>query len=134
MRIAGWHVGAVLVGGLRNEQLRAHAHMKMREVAHFLKRLDEPESMEPNGRTILENALITVSTESGDGRHDDVRRELSGVFHAISGANGRFKTGQFLEVGAEGLDVYNTMLAALGASRRLGPTDRPMNPVDAIRA
>jgi len=51
-----------------NEQLRAHAHMKMR------------------------------STESGDGRHSDVKRELSGVFHAISSANGRFKTGQLESV------------------------------------
>jgi hypothetical protein len=117
----------------KNEQLRAHAHMKMREVAYFLKRLDGPEATEANGRTILENALITVSTESGDGRHNDPKRELSGVFHAITGANGRFKTGRFMDVGAEGLDVYNTMLDAMGVSDRLGPADRPMNTVDAIR-
>ncbi|HCR30781.1 MAG TPA: hypothetical protein DIV79_12265, partial [Opitutae bacterium] len=76
-----------------NEALRAHAHMKMREVAYFLKRLDDENSMEANGKSILENSLFTVSTESGDGRHSDVKRELSGVFHAITGANGRFKTG-----------------------------------------
>ena len=79
--------------------------MKMREVAYFLHRLSDSESMEANGRTILENSLITISTESGDGRHNDVKRELSGVFHAITGANGRFKTGQILDVGAEGVDV-----------------------------
>jgi hypothetical protein len=118
----------------KNEQLRAHAHMKLREVAYFLKLLDGPESQEANGRTILENALLTISTESGDGRHNDVKRELSGVFHAITGANGRFKTGQILDVGAEGLDVYNGMLAAMGAKERLGPSDRPVNPVDKIRA
>ncbi|MCZ6795207.1 MAG: DUF1552 domain-containing protein [Planctomycetota bacterium] len=118
----------------KNEQLRAHAHMKMREVAYFLKRLDGPESMEPNGKTILENSLITISTESGDGRHNNVKRELSGVFHAITSANGRFKSGQILDVGAEGLDVYNTILDAMGASRRLGPSDREEQPVDAIRA
>ena len=116
----------------KNEQLRAHAHMKMREVAYFLKRLDE--SKEANGRTPLENSLITISTESGDGRHDDVKRELSSVFHAITGANGRFKTGQFLDVGAEALDVYNSMLAAMGVSRRLGPSGREGRTVDAIRA
>ncbi|MGH7200484.1 MAG: DUF1552 domain-containing protein, partial [Planctomycetaceae bacterium] len=71
---------------------------------------------------------------SGDGRHNNVKRELSGVFHAITGANGRFKTGQILDIGAEGLDVYNSMLAAMGASRRLGPAGRDMTPVDAIRA
>ena len=116
-----------------NEQLRAHAHMKMREVAYFLQRLNDSESIEPNGRTILENSMITISTESGDGRHNDVKRELSGVFHAVTGANGRFKTGQILDVRAEGIDVYNTMLAALGANRRLGPAQRQMRSIDAIR-
>ena len=118
----------------KNTQLRAHAHMKMREIAYFLKRLDGPESKEANGKTILENSLITISTESGDGRHNNVKRELSGVFHAITSANGRFKTGEIMDVGAEGLDVYNTMLEAMGASRKLGPSERDRNPVDAIRA
>lgn len=117
----------------KNEQLRAHAHMKMREVAYFLKLLDGPDFVEANDKTVLENSLITISTESGDGRHNDVKRELSGVFHAITGANGRFKTGQILDVGKEGLDVYNTMLDALGASYRLGPSDREPTPVDGIR-
>jgi hypothetical protein len=118
----------------RNEQLRAHAHMKMREVAYFLKLLDGPDAIEANGRTILENSMITISTESGDGRHNDPKRELSGVFHAITGANGRFKTGQFLEVDAEGLDLYNSMLAAMGVNRRMGPTARELNALDDIRA
>lgn len=116
----------------KNEQLRAHAHMKMREVAYFLDKLNNAESMEANGKSILENSLITVSTESGDGRHNDVKRELSGVFHAITGANRRFKTGQIMDVRAEGLDVYNTMLAAMGATGRLGPSNREMNTIETI--
>ncbi|MEQ8787353.1 MAG: DUF1552 domain-containing protein [Pirellulaceae bacterium] len=118
----------------QNEQLRAHAHMKLREVAYFLHLLDGADALEANGRTILENSLITISTESGDGRHNDVRRELSGVFHAISGAGGRFQTGRIVDVNAEGLDVYNTMLAAMDVSQRLGPAKRKMTAVDAIRA
>ena len=118
----------------KNEELRAHAHMKMREIAYFLGRLAAPESVEANGKTILENSLITISTESGDGRHDNVKRELSGVFHAISGAGGRFKTGQILDVGAEGVDVYNTMLEAMGSGGRLGPKNREARRIDAIRA
>ena len=118
-----------------NRQLRAHAHMKMNEVAYFLDRLaNDKESIEGNGRSILENSLITVSTESGDGRHSDVKRELSGVFHAITGANGRFKTGQILDVKAEGVDVYNTMLDAVGVDARLGPDDRKGKAIDGIRA
>ena len=118
----------------KNEQLRWHAHMMLGEVAHFLQRLDSPECQEANGKTILENSLITISTESGDGRHNDVKRELSGVFHAISGANGRFKTGQIMDVGAEALDLYNTMVDTLGVSQRLGPQNRKMTTVDKIRA
>ena len=108
--------------------------MKMREVAYFLKRLDEDECREANGRTILENSMITISTESGDGRHNDSKRELSGVFHAITSANGRFKTGEIMDVGKEGIDVYNTMLAAMNVKKRLGPEKREANAVDGIRA
>jgi hypothetical protein len=118
----------------KNEALRAHAHMKMREVAYFLQRLDGSDCVEANGKTILENSLITISTESGDGRHNDVKRELSGIFHAITGAGGRFKTGQILDVGAEGIDVYNTLLDGMGVSHKLGPSNRERNPVDVIRA
>ena len=117
-----------------NEALRAHAHMKMRELAYFLKALDNQDSLEANGRTILDNSLITISTESGDGRHNDVKRELSGVFHCITGANGRFKTGQIMDVGAEGVDVYNTMLTAFDAKHKLGPSERDFSSVDRIRA
>lgn len=117
----------------KNEQLRAHAHMKMNEVAYFLKRLDGPDSVEANGRTLLENSLITISTESGDGRHNDVKRELSGIFHAVTGAGGRIKTGEIMDVNSEGIDVYNTVLAALDVADRLGPETREMNAVDSIR-
>lgn len=118
----------------KNEQLRAHVHMKMREVAYFLHRLNEADAREANGRTIMENSMITISTESGDGRHADVKRELSGVFHAITGANNRFKTGQILDLGTEGIDVYNTMLEAMGAKQKLGPEKRGWKAVDQIRA
>ncbi|MEM9158609.1 MAG: DUF1552 domain-containing protein [Verrucomicrobiota bacterium] len=117
-----------------NEALRAHAHMKMREVAYFLKRLDGADAMEGNGKSILENSLFTISTESGDGRHSDVKRELSGVFHAISGANGRFKTGNIMDVDAEGIDVYNTILDGMDVGVRMGPKDREGRSVDRIRA
>ncbi len=116
-----------------NEQLRMHAHMKLREVAWFLSRLDGDDAREANGRTILENSLITISTESGDGRHNDVKRELSGVFHAITGAGGRFRTGRIIDVNAEGLDLYNTMLTAMDVRTRIGPAKRDFTAVDSIR-
>lgn len=115
-----------------NLQLRAHAHMKLAQVAYFLTKLDQV--VDPNGRSVLENSCITVSTESGDGRHNDVKRELSGVFHAISSAGGRFKTGQQVSVNAEGLDVYNTMLTHLGCDAKLGPKKRKTQAIDSIVA
>ncbi len=117
-----------------NEALKAHAHLKMRELAYFMTQLAGEEAREANGKTVLENALITISTESGDGRHNDVKRELSGVFHAITGAGGRFKTGGVVDVGAEGLDVYNTLLAGMGVARRLGPAKRDGRAIDGLRA
>ena len=116
----------------RNPQLRAHAHMHLREVAYFLSRLDAVQ--DSNGQSALRNSMVTISTESGDGRHSDVKRELSGVFHAISSAGGRFKTGQILDLGGEALDLYNTMLEAMGTTDRLGPADREARPADVIRA
>ncbi|MGB1924881.1 MAG: DUF1552 domain-containing protein [Rubripirellula sp.] len=117
-----------------NEALRAHAHLKMRELAYFLKALDGKDAVDANGKTILENSLITISTESGDGRHNDVQRELSGVFHAITGAKGRFRTGEIQDVRAEGLDVYNTMTSALGARYRMGPSERTPRVIDSLLA
>jgi hypothetical protein len=59
---------------------------------------------------------------------------LSGIFHAVTSANGRFKTGQTLDVGAEGIDLYNTILAAFNVHRKLGPADREARRVEAILA
>jgi hypothetical protein len=104
--------------------------MKMNEIAYFMSRLDKVK--EPNGKSLLENSLLTISTESGDGRHNNVKRELSGVFHAVTGANGTFKTGQIMDVKAQGLDLYNTMVGAMGADPRLGPKDHDHSSIEQI--
>jgi hypothetical protein len=114
-----------------NSPLRAHIHLMMRELAYFLSQLADPAYSDENGLTILENSMVTISTESGDGRHNDVPRELSGVFHAISGANERFRTGAVIDLGdVEGKDVYNTMLEAMGVGERVGGDG--FNRIDAI--
>lgn len=103
-----------------NRQLRAHLHLMMNQIAHLMKLLDAPDAVEENGKTILENSMVIVSTESGDGRHNDSTRELTGVLHIISGGNGRFKTGQIIDVNNHGIHLYNTMLAAFGVGRSMG--------------
>ena len=118
-----------------NVQLRAHIHLMMNEIAYVLKGLDNPEYADGNGRTILENALVSISTESGDGRHNDVERELSGIFHAFSPAGGRLKSGEIIDANAEGLDVYNTIVQqAYGLDYKMGPAERPVSAVDSILA
>ena len=104
----------------------------MREGGYFLRLLDQ--QIDTNGQSVLENSMITISTESGDGRHNDSKRELSGVFHAITSANGRFKTGQILDLNVEALDLYNTMISANGSDVRLGPVDRQSRHISAILA
>ena len=38
--------------------------------------------------------------------------------------NGRFQTAEIMNVKAEGLDIYNTMLTAMNAQLHLGPNKR----------
>lgn len=119
--------------GGQNTQLRAHVHLMMREITYFLKKLDDPAHADENGKTILENALVSISTESGDGRHNDPARELTGIFHAFTGANGRLRTGEIVDGQAEGLDLYNTIVQqAFGLDYKMGPADRPIEPVDVV--
>ncbi|HCP84567.1 MAG TPA: hypothetical protein DIT88_09180 [Planctomycetaceae bacterium] len=54
------------------------------------------------------------------------------VFHSVTGANGRLKTGQILDLRAEGLDVYNTLLSQFDVQQRLGPADRNSTIIDQI--
>jgi len=116
-----------------NVEQRAHLHLMMAELAYFMRQLDGPDAIEANGQSILENSLVSISTESGDGRHNDVQRELSGIFHAFSGANERLRTGAVVDANAEGLDVYNTILSdGYGIDAKMGPSDRPVETVDVI--
>ncbi|MEO1172872.1 MAG: DUF1552 domain-containing protein, partial [Myxococcota bacterium] len=113
-----------------NTELRAHVHFTLNEVAYLLQQLDDDTQRDANGKTVLENALVLVSTESGDGRHGNVTRELSGIFHAISSACGAVKTGGIIDADAEGLDVYNTVLTAMGVTQKLGPGGRAIETVE----
>jgi len=103
-----------------NRPLRAHLSLMMREIGYLMGLLDAPDAIEENGKSILENAMVIVSTESGDGRHNDSTRELSGVLHLISGAAGRFKTGEIIDVNEHGINLYNTILAGHGFPRSMG--------------
>ena len=121
--------------GAANEQMRAHIHMTMNEITYVLKALDNPAYADSNGGTILENSLVSISTESGDGRHNDVNRELSGIFHAFSSGCGRLATGSIIDADAEGIDVYNTIVReAYNLDYKIGPAERAVQTVAGVLA
>ena len=47
--------------------------------------------------------------------------------------NGRFQTTEIMDVKAEGLDIYNTMLTAMNAQLHLGPNKRKHQSIGKIR-
>lgn len=130
-----WH--AYGMSGDRGDRVRAaaraHAHFMLGQCAYFAQALDDPEYPDANGRTIFENAMVTIATEAGSGNHnrstaDDV--ELANVFHAISPAGGKFRTGH-LDLGrTDAVALYNTMLEAHRVGELLGDGRAG---VDAIR-
>ncbi len=67
------------------------------------------------------------------GRHKDVKREVSAMFHALTSANGRFNTGEILDVKVEGLDVYDTIGSGMSVTDRLGSKNRKATSIDKIR-
>ena len=113
------HSGGISSTRRDSQALRAHAHMKMRELAYFLKQLDAAENVEAGSEAILENMLPPSRNRETDAT--TTSNGSFGVFHAVTGANGRFKTGQIADLKAEGLDVYNTLLSGMGVEARLGP-------------
>jgi len=93
------------------DRCREHLHLTMSQVRYFLEQLD---GVVEAGQSVLDTALLTIATESGQGRHYD--GELRDVLHVIGSGGGRFNVGQgeFLDVAVDAIDLYNTMLAAYG--------------------
>ncbi|MEM6957741.1 MAG: DUF1552 domain-containing protein [Myxococcota bacterium] len=120
-----WHAyGMGGSGGERvREAARAHAHFMVRQCAYFAEALDSADYADGNGKSIFENAMVTFATESGSGNHNRSRAdeiELANVFHAISPAGDRFRTGE-IDLGTrDALHLYNTMLQAHGVETLLG--------------
>ncbi len=99
-------------------QARHHLHMYMDNVSYLLTALDNAEYPDENGGTILDNAMVMISTELSDpGPHS-----VTDVFHAYSSANGRFRIGegQISPGDQPSVHFYNTVLEAYGIDYRLG--------------
>lgn len=100
------------------DRCRPHLHLVFAQIAYLLEQLDQIEEGE---QRVLDTALLTIATESGQGRH--VNGELRDVLHIFGSAGGRVRvgSGDFLDVTTSGVELYNTLLAAHGvpAAQRL---------------
>ncbi|MEO0592064.1 MAG: DUF1552 domain-containing protein [Myxococcota bacterium] len=96
----------------RNEEwMHRHLHFVMSEVVHFFTLLDDPEFADENGQTIFENMLLVMTTELGDHSGHGVKD----VFHAVSGANGRIKTGEIMDLDdRRAAELYRACLSSYG--------------------
>ncbi|MCH9686879.1 MAG: DUF1552 domain-containing protein [Deltaproteobacteria bacterium] len=108
-----WH--AYTPGNAHPEMLW-HTHFFLTQLVYFMQLLDDPEYADANDKTILDNALITIGTELGDGNPHN----LESVFHAVSGANGRIRTGEIFDFDASCTELYTTLLAAMDIDQTLG--------------
>lgn len=108
-----WHT---FNAGADNTQMRWHIHFLLTQLVYFLQQLDDPDYADENGQTILDNALITMGTELGNGNPHD----LESVFHVVSGVNGRIRTGEIFDLDVSCTDLYTTLLAAMDIDRVLG--------------
>ena len=101
-----WHAG-------NRKDARLCQHFFQSNIAYFLGLLDDPEMLEANGKTVLDNSLIVVGTEVG-WNHD-----LKPVFHGVAGGQGHFRPG-FHNQEVSCVDVYNTLLNAFGIDAKIG--------------
>jgi len=90
-----------------------YQHYCMSGVALALAAFDDPLFVEANGKTVLDNTLVVIGTEYG------LDHGLSGVFHAVAGGHGHFKSGFFPEP-ANVIDFYDTLLLPYGIQSGIG--------------
>lgn len=110
----------------RWNDVRWHSHWFQSNIAAALDLLDDADFPDENGKTILDNALIVLGTETGT-NHD-----MDGVFHAVSAAGGRLKVGGFVDDDVRAVEIYNTCLQALGIDRFMGSAAHYRGPVSAL--
>ncbi|MEN9580189.1 MAG: hypothetical protein RJA70_3198 [Pseudomonadota bacterium] len=85
--------------------VRIYMHYVLSQLAYVVDQMDAV--IEPNGKTLLDNTLVTVSTEYGHSH------ESTGIFGAVIGGNGKFKPGQY-DAALTQADVIASILKAYG--------------------
>ncbi len=102
----------------RWDKCRLHAHYCQVAMANALLALDDPNYLEANGKTVLDNTLVVIGTDYGGGGVT-TGHIPEGVFHAIAGGNGHFRPG-FYDNAYNIVDLYDTVLKPYGLVSNMG--------------
>ncbi len=105
------------------QKVRLHQHFSQVNLAHALMSFDDPNYLEANGKTVLDNTLVIVGTDYGGGGNT-TGHIPQGVFHAIAGGNGHFRAGFNDEV-YNIIDLYETALKPYGLETGMGSGNHP---------
>jgi len=103
---ANYHAG--LAG---NPLSVGHNFFVHKNVAAALAKLDSKDFLAPNGKTFLESTMVLVGSEVGN-NHD-----VSRMFHAIAGGNGRFKMGLYSNDRIKAIELYNALGKSYGMAK-----------------
>ncbi len=107
----------------RWDKCRLHAHYCQTSLASALLSFDDPNYLESNGKTLLDNTLVIVGTDYGGGG-TSTGHIPEGVFHAVAGGNGHFRPGFYDKV-YNVVDLYDTILKPYQLSSGMGSGRHP---------
>ncbi len=102
----------------RWDKCRLHAHYCQKALASALLSMDDPNYLEANGKTVLDNTLVVIGTDYGGGG-TSTGHIPSGLFHGVAGGNGHFRPG-FNDAVYNIIDLYETILMPYGISTGMG--------------
>ncbi len=105
------------------EKARLTQHLAQANIAYALSALDDPNYLEANGKTVLDNTLVVVGTDYGGGGNS-TGHIPEGVFHAVAGGNGHFRPGFYDRV-YNIIDLYETVLRPYGIESGMGAGNHP---------
>ncbi|HEX5098487.1 MAG TPA: DUF1552 domain-containing protein [Polyangiaceae bacterium] len=100
------------------DKCRLHAHLCNTNLATALQAMDDPNYLESNGKTLLDNTLVVLGTDYGGGG-TGTGHNPDGIFHALVGGNGHFKPGWYDKV-YNIIDLYDTALKPYGVASGMG--------------
>ena len=88
-----------------------HNHFVHRNLAQVLTKMSSKDFLGPNGKTLLDNILVLVGSEVGT-NHDVTR-----MFHAVAGGNGRFKMGLNSNARIKAIELYSAIGKTYGLAK-----------------